>query len=86
MTGNRVVVYIIMCELKLVSLGLSFLFFVEAQKKPPTREVVTQVPAKPKPRQPNVTRTGADGVVLPILMIACDRKEAVTRSLDLVLK
>ena len=58
-------------------------------KKPPTREVVTQVPVLAKPRQPNITRTGRsgpDGVVLPILMIACDRKEAVTRSLDLVLK
>ena len=84
MTGNKVGVYIIMSELNLIS--LSFVFLVEAKKQPPTREVVTQVPAKPKPRQPNVTRAGPDGVILPILMIACDRKEAVTRSLDLVLK
>lgn len=55
-----------------------------ATQKPPSQEVVAQVPVKP--RQPNSTGSGPDKVVLPILMIACDRKEAVVRSLDLVLK
>ncbi|XP_052786511.1 alpha-1,3-mannosyl-glycoprotein 2-beta-N-acetylglucosaminyltransferase-like isoform X2 [Mya arenaria] len=72
----------------------------ELQKKQqsqlkPTQAVVTQAP--PKAKGPNSTGENeswlklkdtdkVDDIVLPILMIACDRADAVSRSLDLVLK
>ncbi|XP_052236937.1 alpha-1,3-mannosyl-glycoprotein 2-beta-N-acetylglucosaminyltransferase-like isoform X2 [Dreissena polymorpha] len=62
------------------------------QKAKESNTVVTQAP--PKDVKPNQTGTSEnklsyrdpDSAVLPILMIACDREDAVSRSLDLVLK
>ena len=66
----------------------------EQKQNQPSNEVVSQ--AVPKIVRPNSTgglenklsynKLQADNVVLPILMIACNRADAIQRSLDLVLK
>lgn len=66
----------------------------EHKQKLPSNEVVSQV--IPKIVKPNGTggqenklsydKVSADNVILPVLLIACDRADAVQRSLDLVLK
>ncbi|XP_045184667.1 alpha-1,3-mannosyl-glycoprotein 2-beta-N-acetylglucosaminyltransferase-like isoform X1 [Mercenaria mercenaria] len=66
----------------------------EKKQKQPSNEVVSQ--AVPKLVRPNDTgglenklsynKVKADNVILPILMIACNRADAIQRSLDLVLK
>jgi hypothetical protein len=68
--------------------------FSEQKQKQPSNEVVSQ--AVPKIVKPNNTgglenklsynKVKADNVILPILMIACNRADAIQRSLDLVLK
>lgn len=55
----------------------------EKKQKQLSAEVVAQKPSENKLQYDKVD---PDSVVLPILMMACNRADAVSRSLDLVLK